>query len=64
MRTYDVTWTIQVEAESPVEAAEQVWSEQFQRSVANPDDACFFEVREAKKRFLHPTYVDLSEESS
>jgi hypothetical protein len=57
---YQVTWTIDVEASSPREAALYVWRHIFNRDEPQPDDACVFEVAAP---FEAGARVDLAEEA-
>lgn len=58
MATYRVSWEIDAEADSPEEAARQIWQEIFGRSDATPDDACLFTVDDG----TGPVLIDLAEE--
>lgn len=45
MAEYSVEWSIAVEADSPEEAAEHVWTNIMRRDLpALPDDACVFTI--------------------
>lgn len=39
-----VTWFIDSDEDDPVEAARQVWRENFNRGEPGPEDACVFQV--------------------
>ena len=52
---YNITWKIDVEADSPRKAAEYVWREVFNRSYATSVDACVFEVNGERVDLSEPT---------
>ncbi len=54
-----VTWIIDSEEDDPVEAARQVWRENFNRGEPGPEDACVFEVTDPQTGTT--VTVDLSE---
>lgn len=61
MSQYRVTWTIDVDAVSPVEAAKAVAEAHFSQSIAmgNPDSLCHFTVEDVEMG--ESSNVDLSE---
>lgn len=59
---WEVSWKIDSNASTPEEAAAKVWRESFGRTVAGPDDACVFTVRDCLSG--ETVRIDLSEESS
>lgn len=62
-KNYFVTWSIDVDAPTPEEAAQKVWAEFFGRTEAGPDDSCVFEVSETVDRtHLPPVTIDLSQQ--
>lgn len=61
--TYRVTWTIDQEAASAVEAAAEVYRQYFGRDpkIAGPDDACVFTVIAPYAEADEGEEIDLSE---
>ena len=66
MPTYTVKWEIDVEADSPRQAAEQVWIQNFNRRVLppGPDGCCCFTViaDNADGTFFDEHQIDLYED--
>lgn len=54
-----VKWEINSDKSDPVEAARQVWRENFNRGEPGPDDACVFTVTDSQTG--NTVTVDLSE---
>lgn len=43
--THNVSWEIDLEADTPRQAAQEAWNDCFRRGEPGPDDACVFQVR-------------------
>lgn len=59
MNTYRVSWEIDIEANSPEEAAATIWQDIFNRSSPAPDDACVFSVTDPTSN--NTTLIDLAD---
>jgi hypothetical protein len=64
MTHYVVSWVIDQEADTPLEAAREVATEYFQERIAlgEPGTACVFQVAEAGRESLTKVQVDLADE--
>ena len=62
--THNVSWEIDLEADTPRQAAQEAWNDYFRRGEPGPDDACVFTIthQDDAGRVISQT-IDLAEDT-